>query len=72
MAQTVKSLPAMREMQVRSLDQEDPLRRKWQPTLVFLPEESHGQRRHGVARVGHNLETKPPPLSDLFVSEGNL
>ena len=21
-----------------------PWRRKWQPTLVFLPEESHGQR----------------------------
>ena len=33
-------------------------RRKWQPTPVFLPEESHGQRnlasyRLQVYRVGH-------------------
>ena len=27
-----------------SLGQEDPLRRGWQPTPVFLPRESHGQR----------------------------
>ena len=33
------------EMQVQSLGREYPLeRRKWQPTLVFLPRESHGQR----------------------------
>ena len=35
-----------------------PWRRKWQPTPVFLPEESHGQRslagyRLQVYRVGH-------------------
>ena len=40
----VKNLPAMRENRVLSLDWEDPWRRKWQPTLVFLPGESHGQR----------------------------
>ena len=48
MAQQVKDPPAMQEaqeMQVWSLDQEDPWRRKWQPTPVFLPEKSHGQRR---------------------------
>ena len=28
--------------QVQYLGQEDPWRRKWQPTPVFLPEESHG------------------------------
>ena len=33
------------ETEDRSLGQEGPLRRKWQPTLVFLPGESHGQRR---------------------------
>ena len=38
-------------------------RRKWQPTLVFLPRKSHGQRSlvatiHGVNRVGYDLETK--------------
>ena len=43
-AQTVKNLPAMQETRVRSLGQEDPWRRKWQPTPVFLPRESHGQR----------------------------
>ena len=31
-------------MWVQSLGQEDPLERKWQPTPVFLPGESHGQR----------------------------
>ena len=39
-----KNLPAMQETQVRSLGWEDPLRRAWQPTPVFLPGESHGQR----------------------------
>ena len=37
----------MQETQVRSLGREDPRRRKWQPTLVLLPGESHGQRRGG-------------------------
>ena len=31
-------------MWVLSLGWEDPLKRKWQPTPVFLPGESHGQR----------------------------
>ena len=34
----------MQEMCVQSLDREDPLRRKWKPTSVFLPRKSHGQR----------------------------
>ena len=39
----------------------------WQPTPVFLPGESHGQRSlatvHGVSGVGRNLVTTPlPPL----------
>ena len=40
----VKNLPAMLETKVQSLGQKDPLRRKWQPTPVFLPGEFHGQR----------------------------
>ena len=53
MAQTVKNLPAMWETQ--SLGWEDPWRRKWQPTPVFLPREFHGQRSlvgtvHGVTK----------------------
>ena len=43
-----------------------PWRRKWQPTPIFLPGESHGHKSlagtvHGIARVGHDLPTKPPP-----------
>ena len=41
----VKDLPAMQEMQVWSLGQEIPWRRKWQPTPVFLLWKSHGKRR---------------------------
>ena len=40
----VKNLPAMQETQVQSLGWEDPLEKGWQPTPVFLPGESHGQR----------------------------
>ena len=34
----------MQETWVQSLGWEDPCRRKWQPTPVFLPGESHGRR----------------------------
>ena len=34
----------MQETQVRSLGWEDPRRREWQLTPVFLPGEFHGQR----------------------------
>ena len=44
MAQTVKNPPAMQETQAPSLNQEDSLEKKWQPTPVFLPGEFHGQR----------------------------
>jgi len=40
----VENLPAMRETQVQSLGQEDPLEEEMAPTPVFLPGESHGQR----------------------------
>ena len=42
--QSVKILSAMQKTRVWSLDQEDPLVKAWQPTPVFLPGESHGQR----------------------------
>ena len=45
LAQPVKTLPARQETRVRSLGQEDPLEEGiWQPTLVFLLGEFHGQR----------------------------
>ena len=40
----VKNLPAKQETLVQSLVREIPWRRAWQPTPVFLPGESHGQR----------------------------
>ena len=43
-AQMAKNLPAMWETWVQCLGRIDPLRRKWLPTLVFLPGEFHGQR----------------------------
>ena len=49
------------EMWVWFLGQEDPLEEGMQPTPVFLPGESHGQRSlmdyspRGGKRVGHNL-----------------
>ena len=44
MVQMVKNLPAMQETQAQSLGQENPLEKEWQPTSVFLPGKSHGQR----------------------------
>ena len=39
---------------VQSLGQEDPWRRKWQPTVVLLPGQSHRQRRlMGYSPWGH-------------------
>ena len=64
MAQMVKNLHAMQETRVQSLGWEDPLEgRAWQPTPVFLPGKSRGQRSLvGYSlwchkRVGHDLAT---------------
>ena len=43
-AQMVKHLPAMQETWVQSLGQEEPLEKEWQPTPVFWPGISHGQK----------------------------
>ena len=54
----------VKEMWVQFLGQEDSRRRKWQPTSVFLPGKSHGQRNpvgyspRGYKRVRHDLTTK--------------
>ena len=44
LVQMLKNPPAMHETRVQSLGRKDPQRRKWKPTPVFLPGESHGQR----------------------------
>ena len=50
----VKNLPAVQEIWVQSLGWEDSWRRAWQPTPVFLPGESHGQRSLvGYSPRGH-------------------
>ena len=60
----VKNLPASTgdEASISGLGR-FPWRRKWQPTSMFLPGKSIGQRRlagysHGVTRVGLDLVTK--------------
>ena len=60
----VKNLPAMQETWVRSLVEKIQGRRKWQPTALFLPGKSLGQRRlagyspWGCRRVRHGLAAK--------------
>ena len=43
-AQNLLPMQDMQETRVQSLSWEDPRRRKWQPTPIFLPEKSHRQR----------------------------
>ena len=64
MVQTVKNLPAMGKTQVWSLGWEDPWRRTWQLTPVFLPGESHGQRSlWGYSPWGHKESDTPECVS---------
>ena len=71
-AQTVKNLPAMQETWVQSLGREDPWRRKWQPTPVILPGESHGQRSlvgyspRGLYGVGHDWVTNSTTTTTIW------
>ena len=46
----VKNLPARQKTWVQSLGWEDPWRRKWQPTPVFLPEESQAEEQRSLGR----------------------
>ena len=50
----VKNLPAMQEIRVQSLGQENPLEKGMQPTPVFLLGEFHGQKGlAGYSPLGH-------------------
>ena len=54
-ARRLRSLPVMRETQVRSLGQENPLEEEMATHSVFLPGKSHGQRRlEDCSPEGHN------------------
>ena len=57
----VKNLPAKAGDAGLIMGQEDPLRRKWQPTPVFLPEKSHGQ--------GRVVDYSPWGLKDLATTD---
>ena len=63
----VKNPPANQEMRVRPLDQEYPWRRKWQPTPVFLPGKSHGQRSLTVYCPWGHKESDSTELLTLSV-----
>ena len=54
----LKNPPAKQETGVRSLGQEDPLEKGTEPTPVFLPGKSHGQRSlEGYSPWGHKSRT---------------
>ena len=66
MAQWAKNPPAtqeIQEMQIRSWIQKIPWRRAWQPTPVFLPRESYGQR--SLAHSVHRVAKSQTPLKQL-------
>ena len=52
----------LREMRLRSPGQEGTWSRKWRPTPVFLPGESHGQR--GPVGYSPRVVNKWPQLSE--------
>ena len=59
----INNLLEMQETQLPSLGREDSLERKWLPTPVFFPGESHGQKSLAGyspqgCRVGHDLAAK--------------
>ena len=65
-AQMVKNLPAMWETRVL-------WRRNWQPTPVFLPEESHGQRSIfvlGASMVAQMVKNLPAMWETRVPGEG--
>ena len=75
----VKTSPANEgDLGSSSLGREGPWRRKWQPTPVVLPGESHGRRRLAGCspwyhkEVGHNLATKPPPQQRMHMESEPL
>ena len=57
----VKNLPAMQETWVQFLVGKIPWRKEWQPTPVFLPGDTHGQR----SLVGYS----PRSCKELTVTE---
>ena len=64
----INNLLAMQETKVKSMGWEDPWRRKWQPTPVFLPGESYGQRSlAGYSPWGHKEWDMAEQLTDYIL-----
>ena len=59
MAQLVRNPPAMQKIQVQFLGQKDPLEKEAATHSSMLTWEIPWMPVHGVARVRHDLETKP-------------
>ena len=69
----VKNPPAMQEPQEIQFSlrmRKIPWRRKWQPTPVFLPGESHGQR--SLAATAHGVSKSRTRLSDFTTTTTTL
>ena len=76
----VKNLPAMQEIHIRSLDQDDPLRKEWQPSIpawkIQWTEELDGLQSIGLQRVQCNTlrnqslcpNQVPKVLNKLFLN----
>ena len=70
----IKNLPAIENIKIQFLGWEDLWRKKWQPTPIFLPGKSYGQRSlegyspWGHKKVRHHLVTKEekPTFSPSF------
>ena len=78
-AQWVKNLPAMQETRVRYLGREDPLAKEmtthsstlaWK--ILWTKEPGRLHTVHGIARVTHDLVTKPLPIGEEYLYDVNL
>ena len=69
-AQQVKNLPANKRGRFNSWVRKSPWRRSWLPPPVFLPGESHGQRRlAGYRPQGHkeSYTTEATEHTDVYL-----
>ena len=78
LAQLVKNLPAMQETLIQSLGQEDPLEKEMATHSSILAwripwaEEPGEPQSMGSARIRHDLATKPPPPSFVYLLSINV
>ena len=69
-AQVVKYLPAMQETQVQPWVRKIPWRTEWQPTPVFLPGKSHGQRSLGGYSPWGHKESDTTEQAHMYTKTG--